>query len=472
MRLLTYVVPALLVGFFIWRGRRDPVYILALPLLLACGRGIFLDLYSLKVPLGGGVTVGQEDILMLALSGVFVYILALRPDAEPTRLTGQLYLCLGILILLTTKAFAAYSSRWGDLASPGQLLSVVKAALVARAYFYLPTSIVLWHLVLKRFSEREVLHLLRILTWVTAACSIVYLVNLAGFRTYTAIWPAYSAVQVSGAGSVIRDYLTMPFWLYLGLAYSLARLVYGGQRFTYLLAAIVMTGCAVFSFTRSYAVCALGLWVVAGFWKVVVVPLHWKTIGPRTQVGPAHAWIVITAPAALSVAVVAGWGLLGDWWAYLGTRFGSLSQGPAGDLNVLVRFRLYAQASQAISHAGFFLGWLMIPSAAATGVYFLDSYWASVLFELGWIGLLVLGALALGALGKATAMAVKAEGESAVLRLAVFSGLSASVLLSLTGAWLAFAVVGGAFLLSLPDVRLRVTPNVLASFGRAVVERR
>ena len=55
-----------------------------------------------------------------------------------------------------------------------------------------------------------------------------------------------------------RDYLTMPFWLYLALGYSLGRLVYGGQRPTYLLVGIVLTGCAVFSFTRSYAICALG----------------------------------------------------------------------------------------------------------------------------------------------------------------------------------------------------------------------
>ena len=89
---------------------------------------------------------------MLVQLGVFVYVLGIRPAAARPRMTIQLYLCLGILILLTGKAFAAYFSSWGDLASPGNLVSVTKAAAVARLYFYVPISIMLWHLILKRFS--------------------------------------------------------------------------------------------------------------------------------------------------------------------------------------------------------------------------------------------------------------------------------------------------------------------------------
>ena len=101
-----------------------------------------------------------------------------------------------------------------------------------------------------------------------------------------------------------RDYLTMPFWLYLALGYSLARLVYGGQRPTYLLVGIVLTGCAVFSFTRSYAICALGLWALAGFWKVVIVPSQRKTIQPRARVNPVRAWTLIVALGGLGGAVL------------------------------------------------------------------------------------------------------------------------------------------------------------------------
>ena len=86
---------------------------LALPLLLACGRGIFLNLYSLRVPLGGGVTVNQEDVLLLVQLGVFVYVLGIRPAAARPRMTIQLYLCLGILILLTGRGLSAPTSRAG-----------------------------------------------------------------------------------------------------------------------------------------------------------------------------------------------------------------------------------------------------------------------------------------------------------------------------------------------------------------------
>ena len=57
---------------------------------------------------------------------------------------------------------------------------MAKAAAVARLYFYVPLSIMIWHLILKRFSATEILRLLWFITWVTAACSVVYLANLAG----------------------------------------------------------------------------------------------------------------------------------------------------------------------------------------------------------------------------------------------------------------------------------------------------
>jgi hypothetical protein len=455
-----------------WKGRRDPVYVLALPLLLACGRGIFLDLNSLHLPLGGGVTVNQEDVLLLAQLGVFVYVLGLRPAAAPSRLTIQLYLCLGILILLTGKAFAAYFSSWDDLTSPGILVSVAKAGAVARLYFYVPMSIMLWHLILKRFSAAEILHLVRIITWVTAACSVVYLANLAGLRTYTSIWPAYYTTRAPGGDTVIRDYLTMPFWLYLALGYSLARLVYGGQRLTYLLLGIVITGCAVFSFTRSYAMCALGLWALAGFWKAVIVPSQRKTVRPRARVSPARAWILTSAFGVLGGAVLVRWSTLASWWAYLATRFGTLTRGQGGDPNTELRVNLFHEASRTVAHSGFFLGTLMTSGAAATGVYYLDSYWAAVLVDLGWIGLFVMAALAVTALSKTVANALKAEGESAVLGLAILSGLAAAIVLSFTGAWLAFAVVAGTFLLAVPDVRPLSTPARPQAIGRAAAETR
>lgn len=473
MRLLTYIVPVLLVGFCIWRGRRDPVYVLALPLLLACGRGIFLDLYSLHLPLGGGVTVNQEDILLLAQLGVFVYVLGIRPAAARQRMTIQLYLCLGILILLTGKAFAAYFSSWGDLTSPGNLVSVAKAAAVARLYFYVPISIMLWHLILKRFSAAEILHLVRIITWVTAACSVVYLANLAGLRTYARIWPAYYTTQAPGGGIVVRDYLTMPFWLYLALGYSLARLVYGGQRLTYLLVGIVITGCAVFSFTRSYAICALGLWALAGFWRAVIVPSQPRTIRLRARVSPARAWILMSAFGTLSGVILVKSNLLASWWAYLATRLGTLGRGPAGDPNTELRVNLYLQAARTVAHSGIFLGTLMIPGgAAATAVYYLDSYWASVLVDLGWIGLFVMAALAVAAIGKAVVKALRAEGESAVLGLVILSGLLAAVTLSFTGAWLAFATVAGTFLVTIPDVRLLGAPMRRQAISQASPRRR
>ena len=109
----------------------------------------------------------------------------------------------------------------------------------------------------------------------------------------------------------------------------------------------------------------------------------------------------------------------------------------------------------------------MIPRVAPIAVYYLDSYWASVLVDLGWIGLFVMGALAVTAIGKAVVKALRAEGESAVLGLAVLSGLLAAVMLSFAGAWLAFATVAGTFVLAIPDVRLLAAPPRPQSIGQS-----
>jgi hypothetical protein len=159
---------------------------------------------------------------------------------------------------------------------------------------------------------------------------------------------------------------------------------------------------------------------------------------------------------ALCGAVFVGGKLLGGWWTYLGARFSTLAHGAAGDPNSMVRLSLYAEASQTIRQSGLLLGVAMTGAAAATsGTYYLDSYWASALVDLGWLGVGVIAAVAVVALVQAVAAALRAEGDSAVLGLAVLCGLLAAVALSFSGAWLAFAVVGGTFLLALPDVQLR-----------------
>lgn len=464
MHAVTYVVPALVIGFFLWRGRRDHVYILALPLLLAYGRSIFLDIYSLRLPLGGGVTINQEDVLLVVLLLVLVYVRAVRPTASPERLTFQIYLCAGLLVLLAGKAFAADLSSWTDVASPSHLFSVAKAGAVARAWFYLPLSIMLWRVVLKRFSRQEILRLFGILIWVTAACAVVYLADLAGLSSYTRIWNPYTTQVVSGV-MVHRDYLTFPAWLNVALGYSLANLAYGRQRATYLLVAVVLTGCALFSFTRSVALCAVALWFVAIFWRAVIVPLHGRSRIGRAPIGPARVLLVTSAFAAVSAAAVHRKFTLAAWWAYLGQRLSTLAPGSAGDPNTELRLGLYSRAAETISHEGFFLGTLMTSTGAAAGVYFLDSYWAQVLVSLGWFGLLVVGGLVFTALAQATARALRADAGSAILSLTILLGLLMTVLLSSTGAGWAASVAAGAFLLAIPDVRFRVAPCSSSSAG-------
>lgn len=358
MRLLTYVVPLVLVVLFLWRGRRDPVYILAVPLLLTFGRAIFLDLYTLHLTLGGGFAFNQEDVLLLALLGVLAYVAVIRP-VSPAPFTLQLYLCVGLLILMAGKTVAAAVDVPGTAGLLSGAMSALKAALAARAYFYLPLSIIIWHQVLRRFSISEVMRLFRLLTWVTVGCAVLYIANLAGVRTYSTLFVQYSTRDVDVVGSVTRDYLTLPVWLFLAVAYALARVVYGSERVTYALVALVTTPCAVASFTRAYAVSALGLWALAGLWRFVVAPTQRRDNRPHRARMPLAGFVVLAACAALSVAVVRSAALLSLWWTLLAARFGHLSHGLTGDPNIMLRVSLYAQASKSLASNGYLLGGLL-----------------------------------------------------------------------------------------------------------------
>lgn len=459
MYVLTYVVPALVIGFFLWKGRRDPVYILALPLLLGYGRSIFLDTYSLRLGLVNGVTVYYEDVTLMVLLVVLVYVRAIRRTASPARFTLQLYLCVGLLVLLTAKAVAASFTSGTGLASPSSLLSLVKAVAWARVWFYLPLSVMLWHVVLKRFSRQEILRLLGILTWVTAACAVVYLADLAGIKTYTSIWDPFSTIQTPGGLTVSRDYLFLPAFLTVALGYSLAHLVYGRQRATYLLVAVVLTACAVFSFTRTFALVAAGLWVVAIFWWAVIIRLRGRSGRVRTSIGPARAFLLVGAFAAVSSAGVFGWSTIAAWWAFLALRLGGLQRGAAGDPNSALRLNLYLLAARTVSHEGFFLGTLMTTIGAGGAAYFRDSYWAYVLLSVGWLGLLVVGALVFSALTEATVRALRADARSAMLGLTILFALLSMILYSSAGGAWADAATIGAFFLAAPDVRFRVVPS-------------
>ena len=74
-----YIIPIVLIGFFVWKGIREPVFFVGIPLLVGFNRAIFLDLFSLNVPLGF-IELRQEDVLFLALLVVYVLVRLVRRE--------------------------------------------------------------------------------------------------------------------------------------------------------------------------------------------------------------------------------------------------------------------------------------------------------------------------------------------------------------------------------------------------------
>jgi hypothetical protein len=449
MRVLTYLVPILLLAFFLRRGRRDPAYILAIPLVLAFNRGIFLDLHSFRISLGN-FSISQEEILLAALVAVLVYAASLRPRAPRQPFTFQIYLCGGILLLLLGKAFAVDIGSWSDLLSSSRLLAAVKASLLVRVYFYLPISIILWHFVLKRFTADEMGRMLRAITWVTLVCSIVYVADLLGIKTYSNIYVVYATMRLAPGFHVFRDFLTFPFWLNLALGYSLACVVYARQRTTYALVAVVLTSCAALSFTRSFIISAIVLWVAALAWRVAVVSRRGRERTRHGTMGPVTASALVAGVAGLGSA----FDRLATMWGYLLGRMSAVTSGALGDPNVAIRVNLYSIAAAAIKRDGLLFGTLLTDAGASGSAYFLDSYWASVLLAYGWLGGLIVAALLAAAVVKAVARALRAQTDAAIPRLAILLGLLMALLDSFTGSGWQVSVAALTFLIAAPDVAM------------------
>ena len=209
MRFLSYAVPLAVFTFFLVRSRRSPIYLISLPLVLAFGGAIYLDIYTLRVVVGG-VGLELHDILLILQLLGWWYIALKRPHSQPIAKNVGYW---GALMVLSYYFVIMIYS----LPSLERLLS--RAILGFPRLFYLPLGFLIMLDTYRRFSRDEVMMWLRDLSAVTVFLSVLYILN--------SLYPG-SVYEIAGADvydpalGIVRSYSSFPYWLLLAWIYLIS----------------------------------------------------------------------------------------------------------------------------------------------------------------------------------------------------------------------------------------------------------
>lgn len=356
------------------RARRNPAFWLGIPMVVALGRSLFFDLYTLGIPMpGGAYALGMEDVLFLVLCACVVPILWRRPDPKAA---APYWAAVAMPLALLLWFVVEYAV--GIVGRPEVAL---RTALGVVKYAYVPLAAMLWLVGLRRVTLAEFMPVVRFVSWVCVVSGVLYILNAMGLQSYARVFTPYLASQEGGL-AVVRDYLTYPVWQPLALGFLMGDGIAGRARVLSTCGALVLVMTAVFSYTRVFILAS----VVAVVFVLVMVALRGRAAG---QTGRALA---VLAGAAAAIGAIA-WQVAPLSLQYVWTRLGGLTGGQL-DANAMLRANLWVRAVQHATGVDSLVGAGFDPSLlnALRGIYFLDNWWATVLVLFGWIGVALFAA--------------------------------------------------------------------------------
>ena len=362
-------------AFIAWRLRDLPLRWCAVPLTLAMGEAVFLRTWnwSLNVPFLPA-PVQWQDVVFSSLVISWLIIRERRPSRPVVRFRGDLLsVCLVIAVVLIEIPLAwIVDGRLG--------LGVLFAA---RQWLYVGLAILIWVDLLRRFSRREVLRLLETLAWLSVPLAGMYCLSEIGVRVYPYLgW----APLHSGSTIIVRDFLTFPFWVKLGLVWFVTR---PRRTLGVLLAIAVLLSACLLTYTVTIIVGAL-----AALLLPLVLPVLFAHEG-RRPVGRLVPMVLLLILVVGVMSVLARGNLDFVVQRARALEAGGLQRGNAGGrVHMLGRTARSVNAYDPAFGLGFSkTGGQGMDALTSTGVLLPDMEWAYVLAWLGWAGVAALAFL-------------------------------------------------------------------------------
>jgi len=367
--IVTLAAVAALGAFLTLRSRRNPLFLAGAAAWLVLGRSLYMDIVPWRtVAVVWSIAVTSGDLIFAAAALGWVYARRRRP--MPCVRLAPIWVVLGILIasFLTLELVLAAVTA-GDV-HPTMMLAT-------REWFYIPLGYLIALDVLRRFTLDETEQYVGVLSAFTVCAFVLYIASALNVPIYP--YEKYLATSY-GSTTVVRDFLTIPFWAGLAWSYYLSQPRKGV--WTYVAMAVVACG-LLFSYTRSF----LALLVVT---TLLAAGLFLAGRGQR-----ARGVIVGVAVVTLAVAVlVLGPVVAPAQFGYYGERLGgtaSVGSVPL-DANAQGRLESFAAARAAGARVDPYLGTgLPAPAGSLYGQMYInaDSDWISIVYHSGLVGILV-----------------------------------------------------------------------------------
>ena len=377
-----------------WPLRRTTLWPLALPIALAFGEAGFVQTWDMQVEVPYfPFTLRWPDIVFGALVIAWLLVRRLSPPQGGSR--WAIGVDEGVVIAWLVMAAVAILLSWID---EGRIMPWITRDVLY--YCYVPLGLVILQSVFRRTGREAVFVLLRSLSVVVSALSIVYILHMSGWSLYdrAGVQSSYSAL-----GEVRRDSLTFPVWACVTLPFLL-----WSERIGIVESVMILLQSAALaaSLTRSF--------VLAGVLAVLLVAVL-RVVNRRRPT-------TLLVPIGFGIAFVGGL----SWWApeslrqsgrLLMSRFDELSRGVASVPNVVERLAVGERVSS------FLRGWTLLMGAGFSEaarrqtdlnlghllVY--DSLWSLVLLTFGIVGAVVVAATLLIGLLQGVSVAFRQRRE-------------------------------------------------------------
>ena len=230
--------------FLIFQTRKYVTQILLVPFVYSMGRAIYLDLYPSDRYFAN---ITPHDIMFVLLLIATFRIVKRRSAYKLSKIKNTFILPF---ILMTSLVIFESLLSFSETLAQGNI--GVLSLLNSRLHLFLPISFFLFINIMRHMCLEEMFKFLQSISNITLALIFLYIVN-SGFGITVYPYATYLTTTF-GSSTIIRDFLTFPFWTPLAFCYTLVA-PYSFKKYTlHLLLLIIGIG---LTYTRSLLLSSL-----------------------------------------------------------------------------------------------------------------------------------------------------------------------------------------------------------------------
>lgn len=418
MNTVRLVLPLALLLYFLWRSMRQRVFLLGIPFLMDMYYSVFFDrLRPFWVP---SQWMPADHMMFWLLVTWILYFDLLLPgrwrSVRERHLFGPRLSAPEEIVLVGLAGYMLFkvgttAVRYMDLGT---------AIGEARIPLYVFAGYMLLRGILCHAGRKETVDFLAAVVVVNTVAAGLYVLH-QGLRLYIYAGMVEYQYLVFNGEVLTRSFYFMPQYLPLAVAFCVAR-----PKWSLLwLGVLAMTLAAIWvSYTRALLLVAV---------VEIVVVLSLRLLKQRDAWPAAKRVVQILLVAAAFVLAAAT--LLPTQSAYLFSRLTEAqSSGALEDHNMQLRFTWWRTTSEWVGDDDRLLG-VGFPSAAQdarvteVGIMAPDLVWVPTLWNLGLLGVALLGALFVVFAWRAGAMTLASEGDAALLSVTILGVITGIFLL-------------------------------------------